>query len=245
MSASPYAQPLPGWVPPRAMTRDEIGAVVDDFAAAAARAQRAGFDGVEIHAANGYLLTQFLSTESNRRDDVYGGDVVGRARFVREVVRAVRARVPADFLVGVRVSAERAGHLGGLDIDDTVRTLRWLVDDGIDYAHLSLWQRGTLSLKHPGRTVLGHVAAGVPPSLPLIAAGGVGSRADADAVVAAGAAVVAVGRAAIGNAGIPQKFASSTPLLAQPFARASLLGRVDEQFMAYLTGPMAARAIVA
>lgn len=244
VSASAYAQPLPGWVPPRGMTVDEIGAVVDDFAAAAARAQRAGFDGVEVHAANGYLLTQFLSTESNRRADGYGVDVAGRARFVREVVRAVRARVGPDFLVGVRVSAERAGHLGGLDIDDTVQTLCWLVDDGIDYAHLSLWQRDTASVKHPGRTVLGHVAAGLPAGLPLIAAGGVGSRADADAVLKDGAAVVAVGRAAIGNAGIPQKFASFTPLVPQPFPRAALQGRLDERFLAYLTGPMAARSIV-
>ncbi|HQU09059.1 MAG: hypothetical protein B7X06_01900, partial [Verrucomicrobia bacterium 21-51-4] len=91
MSASPYDKPEdPQFEKPRAMTLEDIQAVQQDFAQATARAHKAGFAGVEIHGANGYLITQFMSTRSNLRSDDYGGSLAKRARFVREVARACR-----------------------------------------------------------------------------------------------------------------------------------------------------------
>jgi N-ethylmaleimide reductase len=88
---------------PRALETGEIAGVVADYGRAAARARAAGFDGVEIHAANGYLIDQFLQAKTNRRTDAYGGSVANRARFLREVVEAVTAAWPAR-RVGVRIS---------------------------------------------------------------------------------------------------------------------------------------------
>ena len=80
---------------PKAMTRDDIAATTAAFAGAAARAERAGFDCVEIHAAHGYLISQFLTPFENRRTDSYGGTLVNRARFGLDILRAVKAAVPA------------------------------------------------------------------------------------------------------------------------------------------------------
>lgn len=88
---------------PRALETGEIPALVDDFRRAAANARRAGFDGVEIHGANGYLIDQFLRTTSNRREDGYGGSIANRTRFLREVAAAVAAEVGAD-RTGVRLA---------------------------------------------------------------------------------------------------------------------------------------------
>ncbi|MDS1139017.1 NADH:flavin oxidoreductase [Pusillimonas sp. SM2304] len=92
---------------PQAMTQQDITHAVSGFANAARRAREAGFDGVEIHGANGYLLDQFLSKGINLREDGYGGDVQGRLRLIAEVVHAVRAAVGADFVLGLRVSQSK------------------------------------------------------------------------------------------------------------------------------------------
>jgi 2,4-dienoyl-CoA reductase-like NADH-dependent reductase (Old Yellow Enzyme family) len=98
--------PYEGEAPPtRAMGADDVAAVVDDFRAAAARAEDAGFRVVEIHAAHGYLLHEFLSPVTNHRSDEYGGDFEGRTRLLREVVAAVREAWPADAPLFVRLSA--------------------------------------------------------------------------------------------------------------------------------------------
>jgi 2,4-dienoyl-CoA reductase-like NADH-dependent reductase (Old Yellow Enzyme family) len=98
----------------RAMDRADIAALVDGWATSAAHAREGGFDGVEIHMAHGYLLHQFLSPLYNARTDAYGGDLDGRTRFPREVLRAVRARVGDDFTVGIRIVANEF-HPDGLD----------------------------------------------------------------------------------------------------------------------------------
>jgi 2,4-dienoyl-CoA reductase-like NADH-dependent reductase (Old Yellow Enzyme family) len=94
----------------RAGTREDITRVIGQFADAAARARDAGFDGVEIHGAHGYLFTQFLSATQNRRVDEWGGPLEHRARLLRETPRAVRARVGRQFAVGVRLSPEDYGN---------------------------------------------------------------------------------------------------------------------------------------
>ena len=91
---------------PQAMSREEIQEVVQAFGGAARRAVEAGFDAVELHAAHGYLLQQFLSIHSNQREDEYGGSMENRARFILECIQEVRAQVGPDFPISLRISAE-------------------------------------------------------------------------------------------------------------------------------------------
>ena len=102
---------------PREMTRDEIQDLIAAFGAAASRAKQAGFDAVEVHGAHGYLLTQFLSSLSNQRTDEYGGDIVKRSRFIREVLREVRRRVGDEFPVFLRLSAQEVIKGGFIDLE--------------------------------------------------------------------------------------------------------------------------------
>ena len=118
------------------MTRADIESTVVAFADAARRALDVGFDVIEIHAAHGYLLHQFLSPLSNRREDAYGGDLAGRMRFPLEVVTAVRSVWPDDRPLLVRVSATDWVP-GGWDVDSTVELARHLALRGVDLVDCS------------------------------------------------------------------------------------------------------------
>ncbi|MDA8382153.1 MAG: NADH:flavin oxidoreductase/NADH oxidase [Betaproteobacteria bacterium] len=124
------------WPMPRSLDKSDIQGLVDAWGAAARRADEAGFEAVEIHAAHGYLLNQFLSPLSNRRNDAYGGDRAGRMRFVLEVTEAVRSCWPRQKPLLVRVSAVD-GVDGGWDIDDTVVLAHELKARGVDAIHCS------------------------------------------------------------------------------------------------------------
>jgi len=120
----------------RTMEKQDINTVVQQFAAAAHRVQQAGFDGIQIHAAHGYLLSSFLSPYFNKRTDEYGGDVANRARFLLEVLQSVRAAVGDKFPVLVKMNA--ADFLsGGFTSADMVQTALWLEDAGVDAIELS------------------------------------------------------------------------------------------------------------
>ena len=119
----------------RALTTDEVLRLRDDFIAAAVRAEKAGFDGVELHGAHGYLLSHFLEP-GNRREDRYGGDLANRARLLDEIIDGVRAGTGADFQLGVRLSPERFG-LALADIRQVAADL--MASGKIDYLDMSLW----------------------------------------------------------------------------------------------------------
>lgn len=121
---------------PRALTVDDIAGIVRDFAAAARRAVSAGFDGVEIHAAHGYLQHQFLSSISNRREDAYGGSYENRTRIVRETVSAVRGAIPDSMPLLIRLSATDWVE-GGWSLGDTQRLVPVLRDLGVDFVSIS------------------------------------------------------------------------------------------------------------
>jgi 2,4-dienoyl-CoA reductase-like NADH-dependent reductase (Old Yellow Enzyme family) len=127
----------------RAMTIPEIKEVVGYFAQGARRAREAGADGVELHGANGYLFTQFLSSAINDRKDEYGGALANRARFVREVIQAIRREVGRDFHVQYKISASEHNDSlfpwegKGNTIDESVQVIQWLEQDGIDAVHVS------------------------------------------------------------------------------------------------------------
>jgi 2,4-dienoyl-CoA reductase-like NADH-dependent reductase (Old Yellow Enzyme family) len=116
---------------PEALDAAGIAKVSTDFAAATARARAAGFRVIEIHAAHGYLLHEFLSPLSNHRDDAYGGALANRARLLREVVSAVRSEWSPPAPLVVRISATDWAE-GGWDIDESIELARWLKDDGVD-----------------------------------------------------------------------------------------------------------------
>lgn len=120
---------------PRALTHDEIVEIEDCFAAAALRAKMAGFDGVEIHGAHGYLICSFLSPYTNHRTDEYGGSAENRARFPKNIIRKVREAVGPDFIVGYRLSASE-GVEGGLTPVDTAAFAKSIEND-VDYINVA------------------------------------------------------------------------------------------------------------
>jgi len=135
-TVGPTAEPYPGLAAPRALTTDEVAAIPADFANAAANAVKAGFDAVEIHAAHGYLIHQFLSPLTNTRTDRYGGSPENRARLVYEVAEAIRRVVPAEMPVFVRVSATD-WTAGGLEPADFAPVVTHLAELGVDFCDVS------------------------------------------------------------------------------------------------------------
>lgn len=189
----------------RAATEEDIVRVIGQFSDAAARARDAGFDGVEIHGAHGYLFTQFLSATQNRRTDAWGGPLDRRARLLRETLKAVRDRVGPQFTVGVRISPEDYGNARGLDLDESVQTASWLADDGADYIHLSLWHALDNTAKRPEVHAIPLFRSVLTPDVRLLAAGTIWTSAEAEQVLAKGADAVVLGRSAIINADWPLK----------------------------------------
>jgi len=135
-TVAPSAIAFEGYPQPRALEVAEIDALVQDFADAAGRARRAGFDLVEIHAAHGYLLHEFLSPLSNQRDDEYGGSLENRSRFLLRVVAAVRERIGEDVPLFVRISASDYTPRGW-DIEESVALCEVLRDAGVDLIDVS------------------------------------------------------------------------------------------------------------
>ncbi len=121
---------------PRAMTEADITRVIGQFATTAARAEEAGFDGVQIHAAHGYLLSQFLSPLTNRRSDKWGGSLDNRARLLIEVVKTVRARVSPNFGVGVKLNSADF-QKGGFEAEDAIAVVQMLNDLPVDLVEIS------------------------------------------------------------------------------------------------------------
>jgi len=135
VSPSPVYDPA-SKVMPRQLAADEIRALIADFAAAAVRAKRAGFDGVQLHAAHGYLLSSFLSPHTNRRTDEWGGPLENRARVLLDILRGVKAACGADFPVIVKLNSTDFLE-GGLALDDAVRVAGMLEAAGIDGIEVS------------------------------------------------------------------------------------------------------------
>lgn len=181
----------------RAATRADITRVVDAHVQAALRAHRAGLSGVEIHAAHGFLPAQFISRTANTRDDQWGGDLAGRSRFVRHLVRAIRAATGTSLIIGVRLSADDEAH--GIVLGETAAVAAGLAADGVDYLHLSLGDARASAPSDPTVHPIEVIRAAVPRELPVVAAGGVWTPAEASEVLERGADIVAIGEAAIAN----------------------------------------------
>lgn len=124
------------FAPARAMTDDEIRGLIRRFGETALAAQACGFDGVEVHAAHGYLLAQFLSPLTNHREDEWGGSLDNRARLLLEIVRTIRDRVGPDFVIGVKLNSADF-QKGGFDISDAAQVVEWLGKEPVDFVEIS------------------------------------------------------------------------------------------------------------
>jgi 2,4-dienoyl-CoA reductase-like NADH-dependent reductase (Old Yellow Enzyme family) len=187
-----------------AMTLDEVRESRDHFIAAARRAERAGFDGVELHGAHGYLICSFLSPELNRREDEYGGDPARRARFLFELVDGVRAATKPSFSLGVRLSPERWG-IRTLEIRDVAQRL--MREAKTDYIDMSLWdvKKEPQDQALQGRTLASYFTELDRHGTRLGAAGKIMSAQDARDVMAAGFDFPILGRAAILHHDFPKR----------------------------------------
>lgn len=158
-----------------AMTGDDIKLVVQQFADGARRAREAGLDGVELHACNGYLINQFLSSGINDRKDEYGGSLENRARFLLDIIKAVRATVGNDFHFQVKISAVDHNNAiipwekKGNTIEDSIQVCKWVEEAGVDAVHVSYgstfphpWNPpGSFPIEHAARSYGGMVSSGI------------------------------------------------------------------------------------
>ncbi len=186
---------------PKGMTVDEIETIVEAFAAAAGRAKKAGFTGIEIHGANTYLFQQFFSRYTNKRDDKYGARTMeNRCRFASEVVKAVRETVGPEYPVAYRLSPEEEDP-DGYSTYDAIELLERIVPLGIDIVHVSSWEYGKgvrndyPAGSHP--TLL--IREAIDKSVPVIGVGSIFSPEEALRVLDDGVELVALGRALLLN----------------------------------------------
>jgi 2,4-dienoyl-CoA reductase-like NADH-dependent reductase (Old Yellow Enzyme family) len=221
VGASPVADGM-SWTVPRTLSSEEVGDLVQDYAASAHRLQRAGFGGAEVSAAHGFLPLQFLSPVTNRREDAWGGDVQGRSRFVREIIRAIRDRCGPGFIIGLKLPADDFVP-NSIDVAESARlTAAITADAPPDWLCFSQGSHGWSLHRHapdmhdpvaPYREMwraLRQAAAGVA----VAAIGRIGGPAMAEEVLAAGDADLVM---------------MARPLLADPFWPAKTqAGRVQD-----------------
>ena len=182
----------------RSATEDDIQRITQDFVNAASRAEQAGFDGVEIHGANGYIFTQFLAANINKRTDEYGGIIENRARFLLETLRAVRKEVSKSFMVNVRISPVDNINQTGLYLSDSVQVAKWLAENGADVVHLSLRNsRGPGAFEEDKIPVVTAIREKMPKEVKIASAGGIWTRDDAERTKQAGSDIIVLGRASI------------------------------------------------
>ena len=210
----------------RELSQDDITALIANFVDAAEHAYLAGMSGVEIHAAFNFLLSNFTNPLINQRRDNWGGSLANRAKILFNIVSQIRQKVPKDFIVGVRLSPENYGHFKGIDIDEQIELTNALADLDIDYIHMSLHD----ALKKPNhletssQTLLEWIKARINPALPLIVAGKIATIEQADHIIALGADMVAIGKAAIGNPDWVHKVNAGTRLIETPYPKSHLAG---------------------
>lgn len=190
-----------------AMTLDEIRVSQECFIEAAKRAERAGFDGVELHGAHGYLICSFLSPELNRREDEYGGSPEHRARFLDELIDGVRAATRPGFTLGVRLSPERWG-IDLLEIRDLAQRL--MREAKIDFLDVSLWdvRKEPADERYAARSLASYFTELERGEVRLGAAGKIMSAQDARDVLQMGFDMPILGRAAILHHDFPKRVAA-------------------------------------
>ncbi len=188
----------------RGLTLEEVKQLRDDFISAAVRAKTSGYDGVEVHGAHGYILTQFLSSEINHRTDDYGGSLANRSRLLCEIVDGIRATCGPEFLLGVRLSPEKFG----MDIQEIRTVSQRLIDDhNIDFLDISLWDcfKEADDKRYQDRSLLGHFTSLDLKKVFLTVAGKIRSGKDVHTILQSGVDFVTIGRSGILHHDFPLK----------------------------------------
>ncbi|MBR9825134.1 MAG: NADH:flavin oxidoreductase [Alphaproteobacteria bacterium] len=207
----------------KALTTDEVERLKDDFIAAAKRADKAGFDGVELHGAHGYILSQFISPKINHRDDQYGGSLENRSRILFDLIEGVRAVCRADFSLGVRLSPERFGMQLGEMIEIVQRLF---ADQTIDYLDLSLWDTFKMPQEEAfqDKSLLEHFTSLERGAVRLGSAGQISTAADVRRALDAGLDFAILGRSGILHHDFPEKMRANPSFepAALPVSRAHL-----------------------
>ncbi len=198
---------------PKELSIREIQTIEDAFADAARRAQMAGFDGVELHGAHGYLMASFISPYSNKRTDEYGGSAENRARIAANVIKKVREKTGQDFIVGLRISGEEFVP-GGFNIKQACEFVM-IIEDGIDYIHISAGNYENSSeymimpmYEEAGKLLSLSEAMKKCVSIPVIAVGALDADLAEQAIKKGQADIAAFGRALIADPMLPNKVAS-------------------------------------
>mgnify|MGYP006291987485 CR=1 FL=1 len=204
-------------VTPRAMSLDEVRQTQKDFLDAISRAIQAGYDGVELHGANTYLLQQFFSPQSNQRTDEYGGSIENRSRFIVELVKAAQERIQKEatkpFLLGYRLSPEER-ETPGITLADTRYLIKQLNALKVDYLHLSTGHYLQSSLRDPANTtpIIERLSDVLSDDVPLIGVGGINDLEDVENALESGYECVATGMTLIADPLWGEKLASKDPL---------------------------------
>ncbi len=220
----------------RALQEDEVQQVIEDFIAAAVRAEQAGFDGVELHGAHGYLLSQFFSAKINQREDSYGGSLENRYRILFEIIDGIRARCDETFQLGVRLSPERFG----LQLPEVIEAAQALLHGGkIDFLDMSLWDvfKEPGDPDYKGRSLMSYFTELDRGDTRLGVAGMIRTPADAEAAMDAGADWVMLGRAAILHHNFPNLYAQDPGFepVSLPVSRSHLAAEgLSERFVDYV-----------
>lgn len=187
---------------PRALEEHEILQIIEDFKEAVIRSYEAGFDGVELHGANTYLLQQFFSPHSNRRTDRWGGNLEKRYRFIETLVDEVLSITKSfdkPFILGYRFSPEEY-EVPGISLEDSLYLVDFLSDKDLDYLHISLnnYDRRSVSEGYQDKTILQYIHGAIDGRIPLIAVGGVNSKEDLETVMK-DSELVALGRSLLAD----------------------------------------------
>jgi len=201
---------------PHAMNLSEIDDVISGFVNSAIRAQKAGFDGVEIHSANGYLLDQFMTDYTNDREDIYGKSVENRCRLSAEIITYIKKAVPMDFIVGIRVSQGKVNDLNYLwpnGISDGKTIFEALNKAGADYIHFASegkgFDHGCLTKDGESLPKLARKLTG----LPVIANGGLDDPIEAERIIKDGHAdLIALGTGALTNPDWPNRLITNNQI---------------------------------
>lgn len=181
----------------REASEEDIKKIVEDFTLAAVRCYDAGFDGIELHGAHGYLISQFLGTKTNLRQDKWGITLEGRSRLLIQIYRSIRQSLPESFIVGVRISPEIESI--GIDLLDSINLVCKLRDEGVDFIHLSCWDSFSVSsfnLDSP-KTYTEIIIENCCDLPAMISTGGVWSSSDAIKLLSQGTDLIGVGRVGI------------------------------------------------
>jgi 2,4-dienoyl-CoA reductase-like NADH-dependent reductase (Old Yellow Enzyme family)/NADPH-dependent 2,4-dienoyl-CoA reductase/sulfur reductase-like enzyme len=201
------------------MTEEDIRGVVNDFAAAAVRAKRAGVDAVEIHGGHGYLLSSFISPFSNRRTDAYGGALENRIRFAVEVVRAVREAVGPDFPMWIKLDAREHQLEGGITLEDACLTARAMEQAGADAITVTAYHDAAVAVLHSGSHTPDVPAWNIPDAtairksvgIPVIASGRVEPDVGGKAIADGRFDFLSMGRKILADPELPRKLAEGRP----------------------------------